>query len=90
MNNLDRKNVANAVEKIKKEYNISDDEALKYLLKHGPKQLFKMNMFNDKGGWRAGYTKPTLEARKTERRKKNKLARKARKLNKKGQCHDKI
>ena len=50
----------------------------------GPKQLYNMEAFLDmSGGWRAGYTKPTIEARKKQNRMKNKSARKSRKINRK-------
>ncbi|MFW6026113.1 MAG: hypothetical protein ACOCRX_07205 [Candidatus Woesearchaeota archaeon] len=46
---------------------------------YGPKWCFKQNILNE--GYRIGFTKPTLESRKIYRRKKNKLARMARKKN---------
>lgn len=52
-----------------------------YILSLPPKKIFKMNLAVDPSGWRAGYTKPTLEKRKQERRKKNKAARIARRSN---------
>lgn len=52
-----------------------------YILSLPPKKIFKMGLAVDPDGWRAGYTKPTLEKRKQERRKKNKSARTARREN---------
>jgi hypothetical protein len=49
-----------------------------YLESMGPKYCHRKKMSVDEG-WRIGYTKPTLEKRTEERRKKNKIARKMRK-----------
>lgn len=51
-----------------------------YLMALGPKKQFKLGITYGIG-WRAGITKPTIQARKEERRKKNKAARISRKNN---------
>ena len=49
----------------------------------GPKQMFKAGFAHDDHQWREGYTKPTVASRVAKRRKKNKNARAARKLQRK-------
>jgi len=62
-----------------------DQEAFKaqafkdYLMKLSDKRKFKMGFKPE--GFRAGFTKPTIESRKKDRRVKNKTARAARKVN---------
>jgi hypothetical protein len=53
-----------------------------YLETMGPKFCHRKKL-NEDEGWRIGFTKPTIEKRREERRKKNKLVRKARKMSKK-------
>lgn len=45
------------------------DEQLAATAHMGPKWCFRNNLF-DGEGWRAGYTKPTIQARKNKRRNK--------------------
>lgn len=54
--------------------------SLQHLVDLGPKKWFTMGLVDDdhKDGWRAGFTLPTIEARRNKRRLKNKLARQAR------------
>lgn len=48
----------------------------------GPEKLHNSGLYIDSNdGWRAGYTKQTIEARKEKNRLKNKVARKSRKTN---------
>lgn len=48
----------------------------------GPKQLQNAGLYLDTSdGWRAGYTKPTIQARKEKNRLKNKMSRKSRRTN---------
>lgn len=54
-----------------------DETQLVALVQMGPKFAANHN-FLDGEGWRAGYTKPSLEERRLRNRKKNKAARKAR------------
>lgn len=55
-----------------------NDQMYAYALMMGPKKLHRSKLGDSEQGWREGYTKPTIEQRKAERRKKNKAARKAR------------
>lgn len=77
-------NKQNVIDEIEKKDNrqkfieIYGEEALKNL---GPKRKFQLGLLNTPNQWRIGYTKPTLEKRKEKRRKKNKMARMARKTN---------
>ena len=74
-------NEEETVETVEKTKEITRHEvADKFRRKITPKVLFKRGLLPE--GYRQGYTKQTLEKRKTERRKKNKLARKARRLQK--------
>jgi hypothetical protein len=50
----------------------------------GPRQLYATELYEDmSGGWRPGYTKPTIEARKEINRRRNKQARISRRINRK-------
>lgn len=55
-----------------------------YIMSLPPKKQFKMGITVDTNGWRAGYTKPTLESRTEKRRRKNKAARISRRNNRRG------
>lgn len=66
---------------IRQKYSYLTQREIKGLINMGPQKLFKLGLTEDVQGWRSGYTKPTLASRKKERRAKNKLARKARKVN---------
>jgi len=81
VNRLDLNEFTKLVDNVKKQYNISDEEAEKYVISLGPKKLKKLNTFEDPNGWRAGYTKPTVMKKKLNNKKKNKEARKARRKN---------
>lgn len=81
LNKIDLNEFTKLTNQIAKTYNISEEEAEEYAIKLGPKKLKQLNTFEDPNGWRAGYTKKTMGKRKSENRKKNKLARKARKGN---------
>jgi len=71
------KDVSELSENEKKEFT---EEAVKeYLSKFNRKEKFKRGLLTT--GYRPGYTKPTLEARKQSRRKKNKQSRISRRLN---------
>ena len=68
-------------DQVAKKYNLSDEEAEQYLLNLGPKKMINLGLFDQNVSWRAGYTKPTIEKRKVNNRKKNKNARKSRRKN---------
>lgn len=61
----------NKVKEIMNNHNISRSQAEDIILKAGPKKLYKAGMLNTEG-WKVGFTKPSLEKRKKQRRKKNK------------------
>ena len=65
---------------IRSKYTYKCDQLVKRIFNLGPKRLWK-NDFMDGDGWRAGFTKPPLSKRVKARRKKNKAARLARKIN---------
>jgi hypothetical protein len=67
-------------EAIKNKWQFAANREIEKLKKIGPQRLFRLGFAHDANGWRAGYTKPTLESRTTKRRTQNKNARKARKL----------
>lgn len=78
-----RENVQAFVDGEKEELSDEDKEILrqKWIDTLTPKQKFLKGF--QPIGWRPGFTKPTLEARKTSRRIKNKVSRKSRKINRK-------
>lgn len=78
---IDREQMDKAKKNVSERFNIEESQAEDYLKQHGPKRLMKMGLLEDKFSWRAGFTKPTIESRKAKNRKKNKLARKARRAN---------
>lgn len=81
INKLDLDGFSELTKKIVEQYNITEEEAEEYALKLGPKKLRSLGALETSSGWRENFTKPTLEKRKQNNRKKNKQARKARKLN---------
>lgn len=70
-----------ATKAVAEHYNISEEEAEQYIMSWGPKKLKRTGILDAAASWREGYTKPTIEKRKSQRRKKNKVARKSRKAN---------
>ena len=68
-------------ENIKKTHNLSEEDAEKFLMDLGPKKLKSIGCLENDISWRAGYTKPTIAKRRSTNRKKNKLARIARRKN---------
>lgn len=78
---LDLEEFTNVTNMVAKHYNISEEEAEEYVMSFGPKKLKRMGVLEADKGWRDGYTKQTIEKRKETRRKKNKMARKARRAN---------
>lgn len=57
------------------------DNYIKMVESLNPERIFKLGVAVDPNGWRAGYTKQTLEKRTAKRRRMNKIARQQRKLN---------
>lgn len=78
-----RKNVQAFVDGEQEELSDEDKEILKqkWIDSLTPKQKYLKGF--QPIGWRQGFTKPTLEARKASRRIKNKASRKSRKINRK-------
>lgn len=70
-----------AIKAVAEHYNISEEEAENYIMKWGPKALKRIGILDAGSSWREGYTKPTVEKRKSQRRKKDKIVRKAKKAN---------
>ena len=70
---------------IKNKYTFKSVEVLTAILDSGPEKLFKQGFALESNGWRQGYTKSSLAQRKTTNRKKNKLARVARKAQRRAQ-----
>lgn len=68
---------------IKNKYTFKSVEVLTAILDSGPEKIFKQGFALDPNGWRSGYTKSPVSQRKTKNRKKNKLARVARKTQRK-------
>jgi len=66
------------IQAIESKYQFKANSKITELKKLGPEKLFKLGYAHDLSGWRSGYTKPTIEARKEKNRAKNKLSRKAR------------
>lgn len=60
---------------------IKRDNAIAQLKSMSPKRLFLLGLDEEADGWRQGYTKPTIEKRKSANRKKNKQAKQARRIN---------
>ena len=58
------------------------------LTMYGPKKAFKKNLYSseDGGGWRAGFTKPTLNDRIIKNRKIEKARRVAKRITRKNGC----
>ena len=81
MKKIDENNFKEVVEKVRGKYNIGEEEAIKYIFSLGPKKMSRMELFEEVKSWRAGYTKPTIEARKANNRKKEKNRRKASRRN---------
>lgn len=81
MEKIDLEEFQGATKAVAEHYNISEEEAEKYIMTWGPKALKRTGILDAGSSWREGYTKPTMEKRKSQRRKKNKMARKARKAN---------
>lgn len=67
--------------KLMEERNISSEDATQFIMKLGPKRLFKMGIL-EMHGWRESFTKTPIETRKERNRRKNKQARKSRRANK--------
>ena len=62
--------------RLETERNITSEQATQFLIKLGPKKLFKMGLL-DRNGWREGVTKSSIEDRKLKNRKKNKASKKS-------------
>lgn len=77
----DENNFLEAIEKVSKDYNISEEDAGQYLMSLGPKKLTQMGLMSNGRSWREGYTKPDIQTKKNKNKKKNKMAKKARKAN---------
>jgi hypothetical protein len=78
---LDQNVYAERVKVVQKKYNISEEEAKKYILSMGPKMLLKTGVLSNKVAWREGFTKKPMELRIKERRAKSKIAKQSRKQN---------
>lgn len=78
---VDEDGFIEAIDKVSKKYNISDEEAGQYLLSLGPKKLTKMGLMENAKSWRVGYTKPDISSRKAKNRKKNKMSKEAKRKN---------
>lgn len=81
VNRLSLDEFTKLTDKVAKHYNISDEEAEKYVLSLGPQKLKNMGVLENNHGWRDGFTKQTIEKRKAHKRKKNKMAKKSRRAN---------
>lgn len=77
---LDKNLFKKAVDRYIDKYGATEEEAIKVLKGKGPSFLFSVGCLLS-SGWRAGYTKQTLEKRTENRRIKNKRAAKARRIN---------
>ena len=81
MEKIDLDEFQGAVKAVMNKYNTTEEEAEKYIMSWGPKRLKQYGIFESGESWREGHTKQTVEKRKNQRRKKNKMARKTRKSN---------
>jgi len=79
LNNINYDKFVETTDTIKKNYNISEQEAEEYLISLGPKKLTKLGVLDNSFSWRDGYTKKSVDKRVKERRKKNKMAQKSKK-----------
>jgi len=71
---------ADDIEAIKNKHLFDAEKKINEIRSLGPKKLHKMELTVG-DGWRAGYTKETVEKKTMKRRKANKIARKNRKTN---------
>ena len=78
---VDENNFLEAIDKVSKEYNISDEEAGQYLFSLGPKKLTRMGLMENRKSWREGYTKQDISSRKAKNRKKNKMSKESKRKN---------
>lgn len=71
------------IKAINEKWKFVANKEIEKIKRMNPEKIFKSGLAVTSDGWREGYTKPSLESRKTKRRAKNKLARKSRKENRK-------
>ena len=64
---------------INKRYQIECERTITGIVNAGPEKIFKNGFAVDPNGWRAGYTKKTIQQRTAPRRARNKRAKQARK-----------
>jgi hypothetical protein len=77
MDRIDKDSFKRLVEFMSTNKNVSKEEAENIISGFGPKRLNKHGLLVD-DGWRAGYTKQTIEKRKNKNRSKEKNRRKVR------------
>ena len=61
------------IEAIKNKFKYQSNQKISEILAIGPEKLFKMGFALDGNGWRAGYTKQTLQKRVQKRRAQKKF-----------------
>lgn len=73
------------IEAIKNKFKFQSNQKVTQLVQMGPKRMIQMDIGHIVGtGWREGYTKSFVKDRVSKRRAKNKIARKSRKIQRKG------